>query len=108
MRAATHCAASVWLQVAMPCFGVEEPAPVCADGQEYTNACFARCDGQTDFVPGLCPPVEAALPDVCKFCDATINKPVCAGQRQFPSLCLAYCQGVQVVTDGPCAPIEVG
>ncbi|MCB0598928.1 MAG: hypothetical protein KDD28_32955, partial [Phaeodactylibacter sp.] len=73
------------------CFCIALYEPVCTpNGTEYGNACYAECDGVTDYEP-------------CCICPAFYD-PVCGSDgEEYPNACEADCAGV-TWTPGPCTP----
>lgn len=110
-----------------PC-NVDMFEPVCADGIDYFNPCYAFCDNQIVYALGKCrdqgivvvevttvqtteepvteqestgapPTTEAA--DSC-FCDLAVYQPVC-GTKTYHSMCFAICANDLSFSSGVCA-----
>jgi hypothetical protein len=90
--------------------------PVCgADGQDYSNACLARCNGVLASSRGKCEDQPRAeqlpvFPDKRDTCRCTNDyKPVCDAEgNQFNNKCLAKCAGVREneISAPPCLAIN--
>lgn len=92
------------------CSCTEFWAPVCVDGVQYVNACFARCEGETRWTNGECElpdtgPTESDLPQpsdppedtaaVCT-CEGDTGGPVCGADGEtYASACRADCEGLE-------------
>lgn len=83
--------------------------PVCANDEQYSNACSARCAGLQpgDWTAGPCDasvfmrsmPMQSRAPCMC----TREYAPVCADGKQYSNSCQAECAGVETYTNGPCS-----
>ncbi|MEM7106161.1 MAG: Ig-like domain-containing protein [Bacteroidota bacterium] len=73
--------------------------PVCADGFDFINSCFAVCQGFTEFESGAC------FSNPVGGCNCPANyDPVCADGVIFANACMALCSGVDDFVPGECIP----
>lgn len=86
-----------------PCTCEQIYAPVCgANLETYPNACYADCDGQSDYTSGVCPSVSTAPPG-CTCSE--IYDPVCGyNGATYSNPCEAECVGEQYTT-GACGTV---
>eukprot|EP00039_Didymoeca_costata_P024988 m.12056 g.12056 ORF g.12056 m.12056 type:complete len:1829 (+) comp4579_c0_seq1:73-5559(+) len=75
--------------------------PVCVNGEDYFNSCYAYCHGAQGpaYQHGTCASLE---PVPCAYCAGTIQIVCAEGIYQFLNPCEAYCHGYSTFAYQPC------